>query len=454
MSLVLSKVRRASSRLRSPLALESAKDPGTRKKIDRNHRYMFFFIGFALAANLNTSLLTELLFNCDNFANKCNFAYFSSGLASFLIASFTLYLDFQSMLILGWLIVPLQVSIMLIGLFGDNTGARNIFIICYAIYGALEGFTLKSCTFVISRFFLNSTISLLCAGYPAADIVLGCFQYLVEHCIGLDTTFRIRLCLVLCYLFQATLTIIGFTWATVLYIKYGSTKSYEDESVFQTPVKTSRFTQFWRVASHIRFYYPRFILFGATAFIAPFFYPCLIPFLFDISHTAKLVISLTFTSSDVIGIVYSSMVDETVDPSTKKASQTHTRFLFLRDIHLYITGLIVLATCSFTLGARYVGRFEFVKSAVIIFFITMITCALSGYLYGRSLNGCNPILEYYNKQEDEEGNKIVSDEILEMNNTVNDVSMIMEYVFSAISLFASNIAEELILRHLPDRQQI
>ncbi|EKX73079.1 conserved hypothetical protein [Theileria equi strain WA] len=438
-------VRKLSSGLRTLPALEPAKDLETRRMIDKYHRYMFFFIGFALAANLNTSLLTETLFECDNFANKCNFSYFASGLAAFLLASFTLHLDFKSMLVFGWLFVPLQISLVLIGVFGEGVGARNAFIICYAVYGALEGFTLKSCTFVISRFFLNSTISILSAGYPASDIVLGCFQYLVEHLVGLETTSSIRLCLALCHLFQTVLTIIGLIWATVLYFKYSSRGSEETTS---TRDEFSRFTQFLRVASHIRFYYPRVMLFGLTSFIVAFFFPCLIPFLFDISHTAKLVISLTFTLMDVIGLVYSSTVDETVDPSGRNESQSHISFLFFRDLRLYVAGVLALAICAFTLWARCQGDYEFVKSAEAIFFITVVTCFVDGYLYGRALNGCNPILEYYNTQVDEEGNKIVSDEIIEMNNTVNDVSMVLEYVFSAVSLCASNVTEELILKSL------
>lgn len=434
------RIRQAVPRPKVLPTVEKGKDMELKKRINEYHKYLFVLIGFASASNLNSSLLTENVFNCENFANKCNFAFFFSGFISFLIASFFLTLNFKSLLILGWTLVPIQFSLVMIGFIGNGISARNSFIIVYAFHGMLEGFIIQSCTFVISQFFLNSTIALVFAGYPAANIALGYIQYVLENIIGMGTMFKMRLCLVLCLIAQMIVTFVGFGWATFLYIKYASDETENPPITY----KWSRFKRFLKALTHIRYYYPRFLLSAVANFVRIFFFPCFIPFTLRISHTAKLLISLTFTFCDFIGIISASRVNEIIDPSTKKESQTHTRFLFLRDIHLHIIGLLVLATCSFILWITCLNKYDFVRSPETIFFITVVTSFLNGRMYGRGLNGCNPILEYYNRQVDDDGTKIVADEILEMDNTVNDVAIVLEYALSALSSSFSNITEQII----------
>lgn len=432
--------RRAVPRPKVLPTTEKGKDMELKRRINEYHKYLFVLIGFASATNLNSSLITENVFNCANFANKCNFAFFFSGFISFLIALFFLNLNFKSLLVYGWTLVPVQLSLVLIGIYGNGITARNSFIVVYALHGMLEGFIIQSCTFVISQLFLNSTIALVFAGYPAANIAIGYIQYVLENAIGMGNMFKMRLCLVLCLISQMVVTFVGVGWATFLYIKYASDETENPPITY----KWSRFRRFLKALIHIRYYYPRFLLSAVANFVRIFFFPCFIPFVFKISHTAKLLISLTFTFCDFIGIISASKVNETIDPSNKRDSQTHTGFLFSRDTHLHLISVLVLTTCSFTLWVSCNNSYEFVRAPEVIFFITVVTCFLNGRIYGRGLNGCNPILEYYNRQADAHGNKIVADEILEMDNTINDVAIALEYALSALSSSLSNITEQII----------
>ncbi|AFZ79944.1 hypothetical protein BEWA_027930 [Theileria equi strain WA] len=427
--------------------------PGTRK-IDENHRFVFTLITISIDAILSTSLLTEKVFRCPNFANKCNVVYLSSGLTSFVLASFFFSLNFTTLMVYGWLLVPCKIAIVLVGMFGNGMIARNLFILCYGINGALKALILQSCTYVISRHFTNSAFAVLYSGYPGGSILIGVVQYLLEHAIEVESIEDMRFCLVLCHLVQAVTATAALVWITYLYANYHEktpnhknvdhelgTNRCEPVSLF------SKAKKFLKALSTVHYFFPRFLLQVEATIIRYFFYPCLIPFLLEISDNAKLIITLAYNFCDFVGMIVYSGINEKIDPLARRLSQPRLLFVFLRDVYLHIIGLVCVGTASFVILASWIKIDFIAKSPTVLFFITVFICFAIGSLSSRAVNGCFPLVEYYSTQTKDDGSRIFGDEILKMDNIINDVVVFLDYSSCVLASSLSNMIEQIILNH-------
>ncbi|EKX72100.1 conserved hypothetical protein [Theileria equi strain WA] len=453
-------------RMAMRLARSSSKDKTkdesfSRKQMSGTHGYLFLLMGISMATNLNTSLLTEKVFRCQNFANKCLVAYmFFISVASF-VALFLCELDFSTMVMSEWMLVTSHSMHVLVGMFGNGMMARNIFILGYGINGALEAFICFSATTVISKLFLNSTYSMIFTGFPAGSIFLGTTQTILNRVVGTATISQMRKNLVLCHGCHVVLSAIGYLWVTFLYIKYGHFVKEDDKKGEGEQNKTEekklsvgqKILQTVESFRYARYYYSRLILVVCAYLLRYFFFPCLIPFVLDIPHHIKLIGSLSLTISEFISKLNTVSINEAINPSEKDPSQSHAMFLLMRDASLHFAMLASIGSSSFILWSSLTGRYHFSKSPIFIFCFIVMMGISYGYLSTRSINGCKPVLDYYTKQLDEKGKPMVEEKVANGPGVSDVATLTINVAVLFISVF-SDTTEGLILKYKGSRAYI
>ncbi|AFZ80085.1 hypothetical protein BEWA_029350 [Theileria equi strain WA] len=461
---------RMAIRLSRPVPKEEKSEvPFSRKQMSGTHGYLFLLMGISMATNLNTSLLTEKVFRCQNFANKCLVAYmFFISVASF-VALFLCELDFSTMVMSEWMLVTSHSMHVLVGMFGNGMMARNLFILGYGINGALEAFICFSAATVISKLFLNSTYSLIYTGFPAGSIFLGTTQTILNRVVGTSTISQMRKNLVLCHGSHVVLSTIAYLWVTLLYIKYGhfvkeddkkdegEENKTEDEKKSESENKKlsvgQKILQTIESFKYARYYYSRLILVVCAYLLRYFFFPCLIPFVLDIPHHIKLIGSLSLTISEFISKLNTVGVNEAINPSEKDPSQSHDVFLLMRDAYLHFAMLASIGSSSFVLWSSLTGRYHFSKSPIFILCFILAMGISYGYLSTRSINGCKSVLDYYTKQLDENGEPVVEEKVANGPGVSDVATLTINVAVLFISVF-SDTTEGLILKYKGSRAYI
>ncbi|EKX73052.1 conserved hypothetical protein [Theileria equi strain WA] len=444
---------RMAMRLSRSSSKDKTKDESfSRKQMSDTHGNAFLLIGIAMATNVNTSLLTEKVFRCQNFANKCLVVYMFFVLVASFVALFLCELDFSTMVLSVWLLVASHSMHVLVGMFGNGLMARNIFILGYGFNGALEALICFSGAGVISKLFLNSTYSMIYTGFPAGSIFLGTTQTILNRAVGTSTISQMRKNLVLCHGFHAVLTSIGSLWVTFLYIKYRKYTKEAEEKQGDLSI-SQRFLKSISDFSYAKFYYTRFMVIVLAYSLRFFFFPCLIPFVMDIPDHIKLICSLSLILSEFISKLNTVGVNESINPSEKDPSQSHAMFLFTRDRYIHFMLTAILSSSCFILWSSLTGRYHFSQSPIFIFCFIVMMGISYGYLSTRSINGCKPVLDYYTKQFDKEGKPMVSDEIAN-GSGVSDVATLTMNLSILTASLISNVAETIIIRHKNSRAYI
>ncbi|EKX72779.1 conserved hypothetical protein [Theileria equi strain WA] len=198
----------------------------------------------------------------------------------------------------------------------------------------------------------------------------------------------------------------------------------------------------------VPYYSPRLVIQTVGTVLRVFFHPCLIPFLIDLSNREKLVISLSFMFCDFIGVNYAGNFDETIDPSEKTPSQSHFLFLITRDLTLHLIWISTISLATFIVWNIWTCKFEFTNSSFFLLLLASINGFIGGIFTGRGLNGCFPILEYYN------GQGIIGDDIIKLDNIINDIALSFDYIMCFLMSLFSNITERFILNHKNSREYI
>ncbi|EKX72404.1 conserved hypothetical protein [Theileria equi strain WA] len=440
----------------APKEEENSKVPYSRKQMSDTHGYLFLLLGISMATNLNTSLLTEKVFRCQNFANKCMGAYIVFTFTGAFALFFLINLNFSAMVLSVWLLVASHSMHVLVGMFGNGLMARNIFILGYGFNGALEALICFSGAGVISKLFLNSTYSMIYTGFPAGSIFLGTTQTILNRVVGTATISQMRKNLVLCHGCQALISTIAAIWATLLYIKYGHfVKDNEEnktedekksESENKKPGISQKFADAIESFKYTRFYYSRLILVTFAYSMRYFFFPCLLPFVLDIPHHIKLICSLSLTLSEFISKLNSVNINEVINPSERSPSQSHDVFLLMRDAYLHFIAIASITSSALVLWSSLTGRHRFTQSPIFIFCFIVLMGISYGYLSTRSINGCKPVLDYYTKQRDNKGNPMVKEEIANGPGVSGVTTLTINMALVFISIF-SNVTEGFIVRY-------
>ncbi|EKX72733.1 conserved hypothetical protein [Theileria equi strain WA] len=466
----------SSSRLRMAIAKsKKAKEKGKkstdedfRKGIHDTHKYVFMLIAYCMAPITGVSLLLESIFHCENIANKCYLSYIIAGSTSTMVSLICLQMSFSALVICFWMLMPGLIIFVPVIYFGNGQIAKMIFILLCGIVGILEAPILQASTFVISKLFLNSAASTLYSGYPFGLISMGLFQLVVEQIIGTGSIPQMRLCATLCYGVQAVVGFFTALWVTYLYIRYNGRVKEEEEKKKKQEQKQSqeesssggdtsastnsseptKVQQLGKVIVVVPYYSPRLVIQTVGTVLRVFFHPCLIPFLIDLSNREKLVISLSFMFFDFIGVNYAGNFDETIDPSEKVPSQSHFVFLITRDLTLHLIWISTISLVSFIVWNIWTCEFEFTNSSFFLLILASANGFIGGIFTGRGLNGCFPILEYYN------GQGVIGDDIIKLDNIINDIALSFDYIMCFLMSLFSNITERFILGHKNSREYI
>ncbi|EKX73555.1 conserved hypothetical protein [Theileria equi strain WA] len=291
---------------------------------------------------------------------------------------------------------------------------------------------------------------------------MGLFQLIMEHIIGTSSTPQMRLCAILCYAIKITIAFFTALWVTYLYIMYdervkeiekeekknGQESGNSADAGDSSNGSEKKVQLLGKVIVVVPYYSPRLVIQTVGTILRVFFHPCLIPFLIDLSNREKLVISLSFMFFDFIGVNYASNFDETIDPSERAPSQSHIVFLVTRDLTLHLVWISTISIASFIVWNIWTCKFEFTNSSFFLLILASVNGFIGGIFTGRGLNGCFPILEYYN------GQGIIGDDIIKLDNIINDIALSFDYIMCFLMSLFSNITERFILNHKNSREYI
>ncbi|BAM41537.1 conserved hypothetical protein [Theileria orientalis strain Shintoku] len=398
-----------------------------RRIIDEQHRFVFFVVGMSVYPNSDISLLTQKLFRCQNFANDC--MLYHNILLTILSLMFSIFfesLDFNNLIYSIWGALLCHISHILISIFGNGIHARNLFIVVFAVMGALRAVLVFSCPTVISQLFSITTFVLLNNSRSASALILGFFQGVLNNIIGFNTVYQARLNLILCISFQALITLFGAVWITLLYFQHG----HKVRSGGFTPDKTVKDTIMEKINNfgYIKYYFSRFALYHLGSF-KYFFHPGLIPYLLECPIPTKLKGSVIYTLSEFLGRNSALAIDETI--YAKPGSHTEPLLLALRDIPMFFLIFSVIILNSTILYSTFSGKQIFVKSSGYLYICLSISGLVYGYIITRGTTGSKAIIEHYRKKKGSDNlppdaSKNVS-EVLTMSYYC---TLIIPYIFS------------------------
>ncbi|UVC54359.1 hypothetical protein MACJ_003901 [Theileria orientalis] len=399
-----------------------------RRKIDQQHRFVFFVIGMSVYPNQDISLLTQKVFRCENFINDC--LLYHNILLTILSLIFSIFLkslEFSNLVYSIWGALLCHISHILISIFGNGIQARNLFIVVFAVMGALRAVLVFSCPTVISKLFFITTFVLLNNSRSASSLILGFFQGVLNNIIGFKTVYQARLNLILCISFQALITLFGSVWITLLYFQHGdkvrSESSIPDKNVKDTI--TEKINNF----RYIKYYFSRFALYHLGS-VKYFFHPGFIPFLLECPIPTKLKGSVVYTLFEFLGRNSALALDETI--YAKPGSYTDPILLALRDIPMFVLIFSVIILNSTILYSTFSGRQIFVTSGGYLYICMSISGLVYGYIITRGTTGAKAIIDYYRKKKGntdqlpEDASKNVS-EVLTMSYYC---TLIIPYIFS------------------------
>ncbi|UVC50036.1 hypothetical protein MACK_003659 [Theileria orientalis] len=414
-----------------------------RRRIDEQHRFVFFVIGMSVYPNSDISLLTQKLFRCENFINDC--MLYHNILLTILSLIFSIFfksLDFNNLIYSVWGALLCHISHIIISIFGNGIHARNLFIVVFAVMGALRAVLVFSCPTVISKLFSITTFVLLNNSRSASALILGFFQGVLNNIIGFNTIYQARLNLILCISFQALITLFGAVWITLLYFYYSNKVPSEGslpDNVKETIIeKIKNF-------KYIRYYFSRFALYHLGSF-KYLFHPGLIPYLLECPIPTKLKASVIYTLCEFLGRNSALALDETI--YAKPGSYTEPLLLALRDIPLFILFFSVIILNSTILYSTFSGKQIFVKSSGYLYICIAISGLVYGYIITRGTTGAKAIIEYYRRR------KVNTDLPNDASKNVSEVLTMSYYCTLIIPYIFSKSLQYLLKRSRLSRQYI
>ncbi|BAM40473.1 conserved hypothetical protein [Theileria orientalis strain Shintoku] len=444
---------RKSIRIEDEKLIQKPRGYAFRKAIQDKHGLAFFFIGMSTNLNLDTSLLTQKVFDVENFANITLFMYFGVLVSVVFLYLFLIDPRFYQLIVSLWLLVLSRVFHLILAIFASGKTGRNLFLVFYTVNGFLRGVISLTSNHVISQYFLNKSYLHLIDGGVMFSILVSLLQLACDEVIGSDTMKNARKSLIVAQILYLSITVIGCIWITVVYSIH-SVEDPESPKIYgieKTQVAINKF-------KYSRFYLSKLMVVILASVIRVSFHPVLIPFTMDIKHMYKLLGSIMFTVFEFVGRLMSFQVDEYIDPNKKSPNIDHDTFLVLLDVPKYLLFVMQLSACGVALYSTWKQRLGISKNPVIICLLALSSGFIVGFTSNCAFEGAQSSLEYYShlkgrrnprvRGEDSNppGNIITADVAMDTSNA-NDILTLFNYVSYVAGSIISYVAYKIIKAH-------
>ncbi|UKJ90647.1 hypothetical protein MACJ_001581 [Theileria orientalis] len=425
-----------------------------RKAIQDKHGLVFCFVGMSLNLNLDTSLLTQMVFSVENFATVTLFIYFGVLVSVVILYLFLINPQFYQLIVSVWLFVLSRLFHVILAIFATGKTGRNLFILFYTFNGLLRGVISLTCNYVISQHFLNSSYLHLIDGGVIASILCSLLQMACDEVIGSDTIKKARKSLIIAQSFMLMFTVIACIWITVVYLiledRHHSPKK-KTGPFSKVEVAISKF-------KYIRFYISKLMVVILMSTMRVSFHPVLIPFTMDITSMYKLLGSILFTIFEFFGRVMSVEVDEFIDPSKKSPNVDHHTFLLLQDLPKYLLFLMQMSAYGLALYSTWNQKLGVSRSPVIICLMTISSGFIVGFTSNCAFEGAQSSLQYYaylnsGKNPDKKGQNsdppgnIITDKIAMDTSNANDILTLFNYLSYVLGSMISYVAYKIVRAH-------
>ncbi|UVC49994.1 hypothetical protein MACK_003617 [Theileria orientalis] len=424
-----------------------------RKAIQQKHGLAFFFIGMATNLNLDTSLLTQKVFDVENFANITLFMYFGVLVSVVFLYLFLIKPHFYQLIGSVWLLVLSRVFHLILAIFAKGKTGRNLFLLFYTVNGFLRGVIALTSNHVISQYFLNKSYLHLIDGGVMFSILLSLLQMACDEVIGSDTMKNARKSLIVAQVFYLSITVIGCIWITVVFSIHSvedlqSLKQESEENMAKTAIAKFKYS---------RYYISKLMVVILASVMRVSFHPVLIPYTMDIDYLYKLLGSILFTVFEFFGRLMSFQVDEYIDPSKKSPNTDHDMFLLLHDVPKYLLFVIQISANGLALYSTWYQKLGFSNNPVIICLLAMSSGFIVGFTSNCAFEGAQSSLQYYSylntsknlnrKDISNAPDNIITPKIAMDTSNANDILTLFNYLSYVAGSVISHVAYKIIKAH-------
>ncbi|KAF5153681.1 putative integral membrane protein [Theileria parva strain Muguga] len=427
-----------------------------KRALNDKHAIVFFFVGMAVNLNLDTSLLTERVFEVENFTNITIFLYFSVVVIVCILYMFLIPPDFWQLVAGVWTLSASRFCHLLLSIFAHGKSGRNLFLLFYSINGFLRGIISLTSSHVIGEYFLIESYIHFINGSVFFSILSSLLQIIVGLIIGDETVRQVRRNLVICQSAYLSETLFASIWVTIIFIEYHSdiNKAKEEHKKNE---EGQKYSQAIKKFTYIRYYISKFFVSFFASLFRVVFHPVLIPYMMDVPNVNKLLASIVFTFSEFLGRLTTFQIDEYIDASKKAHDISNTIFLFRQDLHLYLLFCYQFIICTLAVYSTWFQKYGISKNPYFVTFITMTSGLVSGYNDNRAVRGSEAVLHYYSKpkniitSKDEQSSSSnnssdITPEIAKDTSNVSDVITLLSYSSFLVGCLISYYLQHAIIR--------
>lgn len=284
----------------------------------------------------------------------------------------------------------------------------------------------------------------LYAGYYGGVALFALIQTIFQKSIGTSSSEQCRLCLAFTH---GIFTVVAGIAVTAQSFCYWRTDCLITVSPNHSPKYRSyrKLKGMYDIFLHLPKFFPRFIIFNISDLCKCAFYQVFIPYRMNLNYTQLAIVFFIDNISDVIGRSVASIADERIKAPSKV--KTHTLFLFNRDVILFIVPAIAWIISFLVVWSTWTLEVHFLTMFESIAVITLLVSLSMGYTSTRGLNGCIPILEYYNAQKDKHGNVMFPTEQKEHYNYINDLNTLFIKLFWTILFVLADHISKIMEKH-------
>uniref|UniRef100_A0A3B0NAF0 Uncharacterized protein n=1 Tax=Theileria annulata TaxID=5874 RepID=A0A3B0NAF0_THEAN len=418
-----------------------------RKNINDKHSIVFFFLGMAMNLNLDTSLLTERIFEVENFTNITIFLYFTVVVIVCILYMFSITPEFWQLVAGAWVLAASRTCQVVLSMFAHGKSGRNLFLLFYSING----------TYVISLYFLNESYLHFVNGGVFFSILASLLQIICGVVIGDDTSRQVRRTLIICQTAYLLETLIASVWITIVFIEHHSDedKLKKQEGEEEEEGEEEKYKKAMKKFTYIPYYISKFFVSFFACIFRVIFHPVLIPYMMDVSNVNKLLASIVFTFSEFLGRLVTFQVDEYIDPSKKSQSMSDNLFLFRQDLHLYLLFCYQCFVCTLAVYSSWFQKYGISRNPYFVTFITMTSGLVTGYNNNRAASGSQAVLQYYSKKknnsadskpESSNNSDEITPKVASDTSNVNDIITLLSYSSFLVACLISYYIQHAIIR--------
>lgn len=268
---------------------------------------------------------------------------------------------------------------------------------------------------MVSKYYSSSLFSNLYAGYYGGLGIFSLIQTLFQKVVGTDTPKEAKICLFLTHGFFSIIIFCAVLAQSIVYVNTPVEVSPTYGSIRTSCVK--KLKGMYRIFLSLPKYSSRFLVFTLSDLCKCAFFQVFIPYRMLLNDTQLIVVFFIDNISDIIGRSIASSTNDTV--VARGNVTNHQKLLYKRDIPYLLIPSFSWIICFFVVWGTWTLKSRFLTEFLTIMFTTLIVCFSMGYCSTKGMNGCIPVLEYYNNFGNDANRRFIDEKNYSYVNDLN-----------------------------------